>query len=61
MNFQTNKCALFMYTDCDGELDLADCKVIEVDADSILIDYINVFGPPTRKTIPLSAIIERFE
>ncbi|KKL82760.1 hypothetical protein LCGC14_1981510 [marine sediment metagenome] len=61
MNFQTNDCALFAYTDCDGNLDLADCNVIEVDTESIVIDYLNVFGPPTRMTIPRSAIIERFE
>ena len=61
MKFETNKYAIFAYLLEDGELDIADGEIRRVDSVSLDIDYENVIGPPTRKTIPLSAIIECFD
>ncbi len=61
MKFETNKYAIFAYTLENGEMDLADGEILRVDSVSLDIDYVNAIGPPTRKTIPLSAIIECFD
>jgi len=61
MKFETNKYTFFAYTDENGEIDLADGEVLRVDSVSLDIDYVNAIGPPTRKTIPLSAILEQVE
>ena len=51
-----NEYACFTYTTDDGDPDIADGNIVEVDPESIVIDYDNVFGPATRMRISLNQI-----
>lgn len=60
MNIQVNQYACFAYTTQTGDVDIADGNVVEVDNDSVVIDYNNVIGPATPMRIGLNSIIEQF-
>ena len=51
-----NEYACFTYTTDNGESDIADGNIVEVDSKSVVIDYDNVFGPATRMRIRRSQI-----
>lgn len=55
---QKNEYACIAYYRRDGGVDIATGTILDVDSESVVIDYENVRGPTTPTTISLSKIID---
>lgn len=59
--FQLNQYVCFAYTTDKDTVDIADGIISDCSVNSIVVEYNNVFGPPTPTRILLENILERFE